>query len=352
MHTPPSPRRALVVDDSVTLRAAVKRVINETPGWEVVGTAADGEQAVEGVHRLSPDVVVMDYEMPVMNGLDAIRAIRTFSRVPVLVLSGHTPRQSREAIELLAAGASDVLSKAAEGPLHGLDGLRGPLMRQLNALTGRRPVGTAGYVDSPPPRGGTPHAGSARLTVVGASTGGPPALEAFLDALPAALTAPVVIAQHMPETFTAALAERLHRRGPRPATLAEHGATLQAGTVYVAPGGQHTQVRRGLGDELKFGVGPDPADAPYRPSVDALFASAAACCHGGLVAAVLTGMGDDGLVGARAVVRAGGKVVAQDAESCVVYGMPRAVIEADLAVAALPPADLARYLGRIALRAA
>ena len=162
MHTPsatsalPRRRRALVVDDSVTLRAAVKRLINEAPGWEVIGTAADGEQAVAGVQRLNPDVVVMDYEMPVMNGLDAIRAIRTFSRVPVLVLSGHTPRQSREAIELLAAGASDVLSKAAEGPIRGLDALRGPLMRSLNALTGKPAVGTVGTVAGGG-HGGAPH---------------------------------------------------------------------------------------------------------------------------------------------------------------------------------------------------
>ena len=356
--TPPSrtaaARRVLIVDDSVTIRAALKLLLGREPGWEVAGTAADGEQALEKIRELRPDIVVMDYEMPVMNGLEAIRVLRTFSQVPVVVLSGHTPRASRAAMELLDAGASDVMDKTPDGPIHGIEALRRPLMDRLDALTNARAGGPGCRIDPAhlPPNTCTPYAGSARLMAVGASTGGPPALEAFLGALLPSMTAPVVIAQHMPATFTAALADRLNGQGHRPTHLAADGMELVAGHAYVAPGGQHTRVRQGLNKGFRLTVGPDPVDAPYRPSVDTLFTSAAQAAGADLVAAVLTGMGDDGLRGAGDVVAAGGKVVAQDAASCVVYGMPRAVIEADLATAALPPADLARCISQIALRAA
>jgi len=347
----PRERTALIVDDSVTARAALKRMISNEAGWNVVGTAADGAQGLAKIRELEPDIVVMDFEMPVMNGLEAIRELRTFSQVPVIVLSGSTPRASRKAIMLMEAGASDVISKHPGGPAAGIDALKGPLLDRLNALTRRR-VAAADSAERRVRNVCSPYAGVAPLMVIGASTGGPPALEEFLDALPEEMSTPVVIAQHMPETFTAALTDRLNERGPRPTFLAQEDMALDGGCVYVAPGGQHTQVRRDRGGTLRLSVGPNPADAPYRPSVDALFSSAAKCVGSDLVAAVLTGMGDDGLLGARDVVAAGGKVVAQDAASCVVYGMPRAVVEAGLADACMPPKDLAHCLSRIALRAA
>ena len=345
-------RTVLIVDDSVTARAAIKLMISEESGWRVVGTAADGEQGLAKIRELDPDVVVMDYEMPVMNGLEAIRTLRTFSQVPVVVLSGSTPRASRKAMMLFEAGASDVISKHPGGPAAGVNALRGPLLARLNALTHRGGAQQANGTSRSLSSHCSPHAGRAPLMLIGASTGGPPALEEFLDALPAEMNAPVVIAQHMPEMFTAALTERLHERGSRPVCLAEDGMALDAGCVYVAPGGKHTQLRRAAGGALRLRVGDEPAAAPYRPSVDALFSSAAKCVGSDLVAAVLTGMGDDGLLGARDVVDAGGKVVAQDAASCVVYGMPRAVIEAGLATASMPPKDLAMCVSRIARRAA
>ncbi len=345
-------RRVLIVDDSVTIRTALKLLIGKEPGWAVAGTAADGEQAVAQVRELSPDVVVMDYEMPVMNGLQAIKALRLFSKVPVVVLSGHTPQASRSAIDLMHAGASDVMCKNPDGPIKGIDALQEPLMQRLNALTDAK-FRTPNAPSSPPPINVcNPHASHAQLMVVGSSTGGPPALEAFLKGLAPSMTAPVVIAQHMPETFTAALAERLNQRGTRSTCLAAHGMVLQPETVYVAPGGQHTQVCRGLNGQFKLSIGPEPIQAIYRPSVDALFSSAAQCAGANLVAAVLTGMGDDGMRGSQDIVAQGGKVVAQDAESCVVYGMPKAVIEANLASATMPPQDLAQCLSHIALRAA
>ncbi len=343
-------RRVLIVDDSVTIRSALKLLLDQEPEWEVVGTAADGEQALVKVRELQPDIVVMDYEMPVMNGLEAIRKLRTFSQVPVVVFSGHTPRASQAAIELMNAGASDVMAKTSDGPVHGIESMRGPLMDRLNALTHALdgPLDAAHVL----PRGGSPDQRCARLMVVGASTGGPPALETFLAALPPAMDAPVVVAQHMPETFTQALAERLNKQICRPTQLAADGMELVAGHVYVAPGGQHTHIRRTSPQAFRLVVGEDPTDAPYRPSVDALFVSAAQAAGADTVAAVLTGMGDDGLRGAKAVVDAGGKVVAQDADSCVVYGMPRTVIDAGLAAATLPPAELAQYISQIAQRAA
>ncbi len=343
-----SARRVLIVDDSVTLRAALKLLVNGEPGWEVVGTAADGKQAIEQVRVLAPDIVVMDHEMPVMNGLEAVRELRTFSQVPVIIFSEHTRRASQAVLDLFDAGVSDVMAKAPRGPAHSLQSLHRPLMERLRALTSgaRSPQGP------PTPNVCDPYAREARLVVVGASTGGPPALEAFLSALQPSMTAPVVIAQHMPEMFTAALAQRLDRHGPRPTHLAADGERLLDRHVYVAPGGTHTKIRRSVNQDLHLHVGPDPADALHRPSVDALFESASKIVGSDLIAAVLTGMGTDGLRGARAVVAAGGKVVAQDAESCVVYGMPRAVVEAELAAAALPPAELARCISQIALRAA
>jgi two-component system chemotaxis response regulator CheB len=341
--------RVLVVDDSAFMRTALSRMIHADPELEVVDTARNGEDAIEKVRRLKPDLVTLDIEMPVMSGLDALPEILRAGPA-VLMCSSLTTRGSKEALEALKLGAADFIAKDCSFASAEITKIEGALRDKLKAIGRSRGARSAsarrGVVRTSKP---LDLAGAAfDLIVIGSSTGGPPVLEEILTSLPPDLPAPVVIAQHMPAIFTKSMAQRLGERCAVTVVHADGSLPLLPGCVYVIQGGTHGFVRRAGAGKHVLDIRDKPAEALYKPSVDVLFDSAAVAARSRCLAVVLTGMGEDGAIGGRAIRDAGGRLIAQDAESCVVYGMPRAVAESGVAEAALPPSAIALTLAQLA----
>ncbi|MHA7631915.1 chemotaxis-specific protein-glutamate methyltransferase CheB [Corallococcus sp. M7] len=339
--------RVLVVDDAAVVRRQVSLLLGAAPGLEVVATAPNGRIALAKVEQLQPDVVLLDLEMPELDGLETLKLLRQRApELPVVMFSALTERGGVLTLEALALGARDYVTKptSAGGMNITVEAVRDELVRKLKALNVRAPSTTPSPVTrEPPSRPRTP--ARVEAIVVGASTGGPGALVRLVSALPADLPVPVFIVQHMPPLFTRLLAERLQGVTPLTVREAVTGAAVQAGEVWVAPGDFHLAVcRDATGVRLLTHQG--PAENACRPAVDLLFRSAAEVYGAGVLAAVLTGMGQDGLRGCRRVIEAGGQVVVQDQASCVVGSMPGAVEQAGLADAVVPLDALALELAR------
>lgn len=345
--------RVLAVDDSAVMRALLRMTLAACADIELAGVAVDGAAGLEAIERLRPDLVLLDIEMPVMNGLEALKEIR-LRRLPVKVMmcSTLTRRGAGITLEALAGGASDYVTKpdAQHGVREGVEALSRELLPKIRALFSPY-QGDSTYLPAPR-RLVTADSGSG-VVVVGVSTGGPAALERFLPALPADFPLPVLVAQHMPALFTALLAERLNGLCRIPVHEALPGEALQPGVVYVARGDRHMQAV-GSAAHCALHFMPTDPDEYCRPSVDVLFRSAAAVYGAGVLAVVLTGMGTDGLAGCRAIAAAGGRILVQDCATSAVWGMPGAVAKAGLADQVLPlPAlaaevlrSTARYAGR------
>ncbi|MBO0901251.1 chemotaxis-specific protein-glutamate methyltransferase CheB [Cellulomonas sp. zg-ZUI222] len=345
--------RVLVVDDSVVVRRLVTDALSREPAIEVVGVAADGRIAQAKVAQLAPDVITMDVEMPQMDGIEAVRALRAAGhRQPVIMFSTATERGAIATLDALAAGASDYVTKPSNlGSLReSLDQVVRELVPRILALA-PRPAGGAGLGTGAPvtTRGGAPAVLApprpphrVEVVVVGASTGGPEALSRVLAALPV-LPVPVAVVQHMPPVFTRQLAARLDRLGPHRVAEAAHGVTLLPGHVHVAPGDHHLEVHR-AGGGLVTALTQAPPVNFCRPAVDVLLSSAAQAAGAGVLAVVLTGMGADGRTGAERVVTAGGRVVVQDERTSVVWGMPGAVAAAGWAHGVLPLGEIAQRI--------
>jgi len=339
-----SPVRVLVVDDSAVVRKFVVEAVNATPELVLAGVAPDGRAALERLSSTAPDVVTLDLEMPVLDGLGTLRELRrTHPRLPVLMLSSHTEKGALATLDALAAGASDFVAKPSTG---GPEATRAFLLQEvvprLQALAHR----SSAPVPSPAPPPAAPRQlvhKPVRLVVIGVSTGGPQALERVLPKLSPGLPVPVVIVQHMPPMFTRLLAERLSTLGPLPVREAVAGASPRAGEVWIAPGGHHlTLVSSAQGPLLALDDG--PPENSCRPAADVLFRAAAEHFKSGVLAVVLTGMGRDGLLGCERIRGAGGTVLVQDEATSVVWGMPGAVANAGLAEAILPLGDVAREI--------
>ncbi|SNT02392.1 two-component system, chemotaxis family, response regulator CheB [Geodermatophilus saharensis] len=351
------PIRVLVVDDSVVVRKIVTDVLSSDPAIEVVGTAVNGKLALGKVDQLRPDLVTMDIEMPEMNGIEAVRALRAArNRLPIVMFSTLTERGAAATLDALSAGANDYVTKPANvgSVAASMESVREQLIPRIKALTGRpvtgppRPAAAPVAPRTPAPRSAA-HKAPAVL-VVGSSTGGPEALARVLPALPAALPVPVLVVQHMPPVFTRQFAQRLDRLSALRVVEAADGSPLLPGTVHLAPGDHHLTVR-GSGRGATTVLSQGPPENFCRPAVDPLFRSAVTAYDGAVLSVVLTGMGADGREGASAVRDAGGTVVVQDQATSVVWGMPGAVASAGLADEVLPLDRIAEAITRHLARA-
>jgi two-component system chemotaxis response regulator CheB len=334
--------RVLVVDDSVVVRRVVTRALADQRGMEVVGTARDGRDALAKVESLQPDVVILDLEMPRIGGLEALAEIRRrHPRLPVIIYSHLATPEAAATLDALALGATDfALKPSAAGIDLAEESVRIELLPRIRGLVApseRVPVATHR------PRSAPEHELSA--VVVAVSTGGPNALATMIADLPAELPVPVLVAQHMPPRFTRTLAERLDRTTALSVVEATAGEEVVAGRLYIAPGGRHMALAR-RGRRVVVALDDGPPENSCRPAADVLFRAAVDVYGGRVLAVVMTGMGRDGLAGAKAVHDAGGIVIAQSKLSSVIDSMPGAVTDAGLADAVVPLEELGNVLTR------
>lgn len=339
----PSPIRVLIVDDSPTVRAVLRRILDACRDIAVVAEAANGHQALAAVARAKPDVVLMDVEMPEMNGVEATHAIMGTQPTPILVITSRSSRREvRAAFQCFSGGALELLAKP-EHP-EAWEAMGHVLPDKIRVLAGAvvRPGEAAGArAPATLPRGGGP----LRCIAVGASTGGPGALRSFLTAFSRPLPAPVLIVQHLAAGFESGLVEWLGQVTGLDVALAAHREALRPGTVRVAPGDHHMRVAGGGWLELD---GRTPPVHGHRPSADELFVSCAEAMPTHTAGILLTGMGRDGATGLARLRQRGGFTLVQDEATCAVFGMPRAALELGAAVQALPPAGLAAAVERFA----
>ena len=390
--------RVLIADDSAFMRKVLSDMFASQPDFEVAGTARNGQETVEKVRELSPDLVTLDVNMPVMDGLEALDIIMKEHPIPVVMLSSLTQKGTEQTVKALALGAVDFISKAG-GSISSIDGITGeilekcraaakaharkttlapppkpasagpPVMKriQLPLRQGYKPQESARPPEpaapahtfakrnnpllkrnaNPPAPPNRPSAlpmtdmgrGAEKLVVIGTSTGGPQALQNVITRLPGNLPCGVVIVQHMPAGFTKALADRLNTISEIAVKEAEDGESIRPGQVYIAPGNYHLRIRNGT----QIVLGQDPPVGNHRPAVNVMFSSVASLGRK-LVAVIMTGMGCDGCEGMREIKEAGGYSIAQDEPTCVVYGMPKAVVDAGLADEIKPVQNIAQAI--------
>jgi two-component system chemotaxis response regulator CheB len=337
-----SPRkiRVLVVDDSAFVRRALTRMLNADADIEVVGAAADGEEGLAKARQLDPDLVTLDVEMPRMGGLECLRRLMHENPLPVLLLSSHTRDGADVTLRGLELGALDFVDKSSVHGNMSLLELAEELRQKVRALAGTRRERAPGVWVAPPPVSPPRVGGGTQLVAIGTSTGGPPALQAVIPRLPPGLTSAVLIVQHMPVGFTRSLAERLDARSALRVREAEDGESITPGQVLIAPAGRHMKVRK-RGGSVKIVLDEEPHGSLHRPSIDVLMSTVARVYGAGALGILLTGMGADGVEGLRAIRAAGGRTLAESEETCVIYGMPKAAVEAGVVQRSVP-------LGRVA----
>jgi two-component system chemotaxis response regulator CheB len=342
--TPGRPVRVVVVDDSAFARKVMREVLSNDPRIEVVAIARDGLDALEKIAETSPDVVTLDLVMPTLDGVGVLDAIRLLPNPPRVVVVTMSDADSVLGVAALQAGAFDVVHKPTALATDRLYELGQELVTKvLLAAESRFGVRSSpAIVADAPPSVPAPlrRAVRTKILVVGASTGGPRAVSVLLRALPASFPVPVAVVLHMPPGYTDAFANRLDRECEVEVVEASDGLVLKPGLVLIARAGIHLKLRA-VNNAVCASLDVQPMDALHRPSVDALFTSAAATFGAGTLGVVLTGMGSDGVEGSRAIRAAGGQVVVEHASTCVVYGMPRAVTEQGLSDVELPLPDVA-----------
>lgn len=349
--------RVLVVDDSAVVRGLISRNLDGAPGIQVVGSAANGELALAVLARRPVDVVVLDIEMPIMDGMTALgHIVSDYPHVRVIMASTLTLRNAQASLKALSAGASDYVPKPESG-LGSAEAFQRELITKVRALglksKSRPAVLSTGPTTVSPARPSPTGSQSARwpsarkptVLAIGASTGGPPALQTLFSALKGRVSQPILLTQHMPPTFTALLAEQLARAGERPCAEARDGEPILPGRCYVAPGGWHMVVERDAGSPI-LRLNQEPQENFCRPAVDPMLRSAAKVFGGGVLAVILTGMGHDGAQGCQAVSGAGGRFITQDEASSVVWGMPGAATATGLAEAVMPLSEIGPWICR------
>jgi two-component system chemotaxis response regulator CheB len=347
--------RVLIVDDSAVMRSLLRSVLAADPQLEVAATATDGAAALQSIASLKPDLMLLDVEMPVMDGLTTLKRLRASGcRLPVIMCSSLTQRGARVTIEALASGAADYVAKptAQENREIAIRVLAAQLLPKIHALVRRQQLQIApgrstarhltacANVPQPPPA----------VVAIGVSTGGPEALEVLLPSLPSYFPLPILIVQHMPALFTRMLAERLDKSCHLRVREGEEGIAVVSGNIFIACGDLHLEVLKPAapGHSPTLHLTNAPPENHCRPAVDVLFRSLAAVYGGGALAVVLTGMGYDGLAGCRALREQGATVLAQDEASSTVWGMPGAVATAGLAQRVLSLREIAPEILRLA----
>lgn len=342
MNAPPRTVRTLVVDDSAFVRKVVREMLSGEPEIEVVGVARDGEEALELTARLEPDVITCDLLMPRLDGVGFVRRQMARRPVPILILTS-SPEDAPLVLEALQAGAIDLVRKPTALAVDRLRSIGSSLAEQIRAAAGV--TGSRLALPNPPAAGAMiaapALAAKADIVLIGISTGGPQALRRLIPQFPADYPVPLAVVLHMPVGYTALFAEKLNDISPLEVVEARDGEVLRPGVVLIAPAGRHLQFRRTITGQVLAQLSLQPLDKIHRPSVDVLFQSAATTYGSRTLAVVMTGMGDDGKQGAAWIKAQGGSVLTEAESSCVIYGMPRSVVEAGLSDAAVP-------LGRMA----
>ncbi len=338
--------RLLIVDDSSFMRSIIKRMLKNYSDIEVVGTARDGVEGVEKALELRPDIITMDIEMPRMNGIEATGHIMRDAPTPIIMVSSISLDGAKATLDALEKGAVDYISKNLENSALDVMKIEKDLVTKIRTFARksetRRPVpllpahraaGTTPPIISKP-RSFTSQ--NIRTVVIGASTGGPMAVQKVLSGIPGGLKVSVLVAVHMPGQFTKAFAKRLDGLCNMTVEEAKSGDEVSPGRVLVCPGGLQTRYVRKGAAEVRIEVNNEPANVLYKPSVNIAISSVAATFNGRALGVILTGMGDDGMLGMREIKNKGGKTLVQSAETCTVYGMPRAVIDGGLADKVVP----------------
>ncbi len=350
--------RVLVVDDTIVYRKAVSDIIEEIPDTELVGVAHNGQIALAKIKSLKPDLITLDIEMPVMNGLEVLQALqKEHPEVGAIMLSTLTAEGSMMTMKALEYGAFDfILKPQSKNALEGKQEIKNNLLPILKAFKlsrmsarNRYPASNKTTLSKPlrpltktvetkaVPATASTHRGKSEIVTIGISTGGPNALSQMLPKLPANLGVPVLIVQHMPPVFTASLANSLDKKCALTVKEAEHGEILQDNVIYIAPGGKQMKISaKADGQHRMIQITNDPPENSCKPAVDYLFRSIADYYVGRTTAVIMTGMGSDGTKGLEKLRQKGALIIAQDEASCVVYGMPKAPIDQGLADKIVP----------------
>jgi two-component system chemotaxis response regulator CheB len=346
--------RILVVDDSVVIRRLLSDTLSEDRALTVVGTASDGRIALAKILQLKPDLITLDIEMPVMNGLETLAEVRKlYPKLPVIMFSTLTERGATAMLDALSLGASDYATKPSNtsSPAEAIERIRKELIPKIKALCGDalplklvaipacRPAAKARLRTNP----------RIEIVAIGTSTGGPNALAEVLPRISVDFPVPIVVVQHMPPIFTRLLADRLASRSAIPVEEGSAGAILSPGHAWIAPGNFHMKIKR-VGLNWRLDLNQEPPENSCRPAVDVLFRSVAVACGANVLAVVMTGMGADGVLGAQDIRNAGGNVIIQDEASSVVWGMPGLVHASGLDDAAYPLDQLAPEITRRVLQ--
>jgi len=327
--------KVLIVDDSAFMRNTISSMIAADPELEVIGMARDGIEAIDKVASLKPDIVTLDVEMPRMDGIEALKHIMSKTPVPVLMVSSLTTDGAEVTLDALDMGAVDFIPKNLSDLSINIVKIKDILIEKLKSigrkgLVRHKVLKPSTLLKMPTPSQYASHRKTG-IVAIGSSTGGPKALQMIISNIPKDFPVPILIAQHMPPAFTGPFAERLNQISALEVKEAEDGEPIKKGIVFIAPGGRHMGVKRKKITESSIDISADNGEYIYKPSADYLMLSITGVFSGQVLGVILTGLGNDGTKGMKEIKNRGGRTIAESEDSCVVYGMPKSVVEAGVA---------------------
>lgn len=338
------PIRVLIVDDSAFMRRAISSLLEGENDVKVVGLAKDGQDAIRQIQDIKPDIVTMDIEMPVMDGLSALKIIMEKFPLPVIMLSSLTEEGAKETLDALDLGAADYIPKNLSNVSLNILKIKDDLLAKIRAITAKKYYFKYGRNNNTVKESGPAFQhkeikqfnNKINIVAIGSSTGGPKALQDVIPKLPQNFPAPVILVQHMPKAFTGSFAERLSSISHIKVIEAAGGEIIKPGVAYLSPGDKHLSIVESGREGMAISLSNEPKDLINRPSVSVMMESVAKLYPGKSMGVILTGMGSDGLLGMKKIKETGGRTIAQDEATCVVYGMPKAVVDAGIADIVLP----------------